>query len=962
MAWADEHGIAARLTRVNGEQDRLPLVLCGPILRRTEPDSVTVWVALKQARTVTLRVYSHAPPPFPTTLREELQGTRQTVPLGANLHVVAVTARPVADDRPLAPGTVYFYNLFFGPTGGGVVPETDPDLNTTDVVFLAGGSTLDDPQPTGLSYSFEHRLPSFALPPDDLNKLRIIHGTCRKPDAPGADTLPILDEMIDGTWPLADERPHFLLLNGDQIYADNVADSLIFLLPDVDKALLGWSETQAFPFDPNDMEESLRPPGKRKKIVRKIAGFTTEDPEGHLLSLGEYYAMYLFTWSAVLWPLQFPEFAEVHPHALTGPRRPDSEKRKRRLIARFEKERSTLLTYRIAIRRVRRAMANVPCYMMIDDHDVTDDWNMLRHWCETIYANPLARRIIQNALLAGAVFQAWGNTPEWFSEGQPGEALLTAAAAWSQIHGPDDATPNREQETARLEQEIARLVGIPGTLAANGTLNGLFTDPTEPGRPEDGFFQLARADDALRWHYTIKSPKLDILLLDSRTQRSYTKDKRAPPAHLGPAALKEQIPLDDLDPDKMVLVVSTNNVLTVPLMFGKKVFGNEFICAWWYVAFRIAVDFLQPILEIIKLKPKQEDYNPDLKESWEPQTQPFEALLSRLARRTSVVDGKRRSRVLILSGDVHFSWAARMQYWADRPFEAEDSASEKVETIFAHLSSSPIRKEESSLITLFHNWGYIPMVDSLPGAIRWFGWREASALGVSPQDLGRKPEWVHMPGWMRKRHPPMLAVSEADETHDFIPKPDWRYRIDFLLGEKSGIDFRVDPLSTHEPTDHVNWLKVVAEAQRRHRDYSQKWGDGMEIVGRNNLAELRFQWDGRTGLASNLAIAGASFTVSGPDLLPASPLLVKIGNEIIRVGALDRVTGVCSEVSRAQHGTQAAAHVVGSTVEVFKTVTQTHWWRLTGETKLLPLTRYTVSLDYNDPLFPKPKIPGETDS
>jgi hypothetical protein len=397
-------------------------------------------------------------------------------------------------------------------------------------------------------------------------------------------------------------------------------------------------------------------------------------------------------------------------------------------------------------------------------------------------------------------------------------------------------------------------------------------------------------------------------------------------------------------------------------MFGQKVFGNQFIGAWWYIAFRLALDFLQPILELIGLKPEQDVYNPDLKESWEPQTQPFEALLSRLARRTAVVDGKRTSRVMILSGDVHFSWAARMQYWADRPFEAEDSASEEVETIFAHLSSSPIKKEESSLITAFHNWGYIPMSDSLPEAIRWFGWRELSSVGITSLHTGRNADWLRMQHWMRGRKPPMLAIREAAGPDAFLNTPDWRYRIDFLLGEKSGIDFSLGLLEKPDPSDHEHWLKVFSAAQSRHKDYSQKWGDGLEIVGRNNLAELRFQWEGQTGLASNLAIADGTFTVSGPDLLPASPLLVKIGDEIIRVGVLDRVTGVCSKVSRAQHGTQAAAHVVGSTVEVFKTVTQTHWWRLTGETKLLPLTRYTVSLDYNDPLFPKPKVPGETDS
>jgi hypothetical protein len=111
MSWADEHGIAARHTLGDNKPDRLPLILCGPILRRMEPSSVTVWVALKEPRTVTLCAYSHAPPPATESLNEEMRGTRRTAKLGQNLHVVAVTAEPVDADHPLTPGKIYFYDL-----------------------------------------------------------------------------------------------------------------------------------------------------------------------------------------------------------------------------------------------------------------------------------------------------------------------------------------------------------------------------------------------------------------------------------------------------------------------------------------------------------------------------------------------------------------------------------------------------------------------------------------------------------------------------------------------------------------------------------------------------------------------------------------------------------------------------------------------------------------------------------
>jgi hypothetical protein len=89
--------------------------------------------------------------------------------------------------------------------------------------------------------------------------------------------LPALDEMIDHSWPVADERPHLLLLNGDQIYADYVVHTVLFLLMDADKSLMGWSESL-----PNvTSESSLKPGGaaalcscsqsSRRKIQRTIS-------------------------------------------------------------------------------------------------------------------------------------------------------------------------------------------------------------------------------------------------------------------------------------------------------------------------------------------------------------------------------------------------------------------------------------------------------------------------------------------------------------------------------------------------------------------------------------------------------------------------------------------------------------------------------------------------------------------
>src|SRR5439155_24301829 len=71
----------------------LPLILSGPLLRRVEPQSVTVWLPLKEPRPVTLRVYARNDA---GGLVLQCEGTHPTIRLGNNPHIFAVTARASA--------------------------------------------------------------------------------------------------------------------------------------------------------------------------------------------------------------------------------------------------------------------------------------------------------------------------------------------------------------------------------------------------------------------------------------------------------------------------------------------------------------------------------------------------------------------------------------------------------------------------------------------------------------------------------------------------------------------------------------------------------------------------------------------------------------------------------------------------------------------------------------------------
>src|SRR4029077_5694127 len=105
-------------------------------------------------------------------------------------------------------------------------------------------------------------------------------------------------------------RPHQLLLTGDQIYADDVAASLLMVLSDAAHVLLGWKEQLR-----HDDQGSKADVDKLLPFLRRdpleAAGFTSEDLDGQLLSLGEYLCMYIMVWSDVLWPADMPAFSDL---------------------------------------------------------------------------------------------------------------------------------------------------------------------------------------------------------------------------------------------------------------------------------------------------------------------------------------------------------------------------------------------------------------------------------------------------------------------------------------------------------------------------------------------------------------------------------------------------------------------------------------------------------------------------
>ncbi|GGX42869.1 alkaline phosphatase family protein [Saccharospirillum salsuginis] len=367
---------------VEPEPTNLPLILAGPMVRRLQTDRLVLWLATSAP--LYGRIVLHPGTDETVLDKLDLATCTRSIRVGrqAWLHLIEVPLNA-------ADGDLIGYDLQLK-AGSGTRPlsELVPDL-------LYPGQ----PWPTVAVHT---RLRQF------------LHGSCRKPHYAGDDALAQVDRRIEGGLTEAEARPSLLMLTGDQIYADDVAGPMLRLIHDVIRRLglydERWQEAET-----NDSQglfvsaftyyhrESLLPSTRENRLLQDLffGGvrkpiFTAVSARNHLITLSEMLAMYLLVWSPQLWPLL----------DRTAPRLEDRDK------AEYERELGNLAGFERSLPAIHRALAHVPVYMIFDDHDITDDWNLTRGWEEAAYGHPFSRRIIGNALLAYGLCQGWGNDPE----------------------------------------------------------------------------------------------------------------------------------------------------------------------------------------------------------------------------------------------------------------------------------------------------------------------------------------------------------------------------------------------------------------------------------------------------------------------------------------------------------------------------------------------------------------------
>ncbi len=364
------------------------MVIAGPILRHVSQNQLTFWIVTNKRYQLNFTLY---------------QDDETTV-----LHNIALSADNV---QQITIGKHAVINLVSIPF------ETPLDRNT----LFAYDFILKDEKD---SHSIAKLLPELRYPTHNLfnfsikpNIEQVFHGSCRKPHFESPDGLVQVDNVIKENSQSAKKRPSMLIMSGDQIYADDVAGPTLVAIHKVIQ-LLGLHDEKWTGSDhihsSNELfthpfcyyhREALLPKSKvQHSLLRKLFSvkqqpvFTSDCAKNHLITLAEVFAMYLLVWSPVMWRLINFEIDNLD-NAFQD---------------KYDAEASTIEKFVADLPKVSRALAHIPVYMIFDDHDITDDWNLTRGWEEAAYSNPFSKRIIGNTLIGYWLCQGWGNAPDKF--------------------------------------------------------------------------------------------------------------------------------------------------------------------------------------------------------------------------------------------------------------------------------------------------------------------------------------------------------------------------------------------------------------------------------------------------------------------------------------------------------------------------------------------------------------------
>ena len=430
----------------------LPRVLVGPLLRHVQAERILLWLVTTRPTLWRFRLQIAA-----DTLQErDLIASEQTeLVIGENAYLQLLEIN--ADSQwPL--DSLLHYDIGFDDNGVKWIADWAPHLCHDG-----------------------HSLPHLVI---HSRIQRILHGSCRKPHHSSDDALRRVDEEIRLCGSQSENRPSLLLMNGDQVYVDDVAGPMLNAIHQLSDRLGLFDEiiSGATIDSGNALAQHEHTYYRRSRLLpltqanasvldRFFGGarkpiFTTANAENHLVTVAEVLAMYLLVWSPVPWTL-----IKVEEPAL-----PEA------LLKRYQEENGRVSEFVHGLPEAARALCHVPCYMIFDDHDITDDWNLSLSWEQTAYGHPFSRRIVGNALMAYALCQGWGN-----GSGYLADLMVDCTALFRSAENGQHSLPPKQQDA--LIDKLLNFRGWQYTLETNPAIVVLDTRAhrwhrrSKPSRP-----------------------------------------------------------------------------------------------------------------------------------------------------------------------------------------------------------------------------------------------------------------------------------------------------------------------------------------------------------------------------------------------------------------------------------------------------------------------------------------------
>ncbi|MCB0252376.1 MAG: hypothetical protein KDI55_01465 [Anaerolineae bacterium] len=712
------------------DPNTLPVILCGPIVRRLTRNQVSVWVALSVGDPITLHV------------RRQNDAGEQTdtvtpTRIGRHVFLAVMTVNGVdgATNDQFVTGGLYEYWID-SPTW-----PADPARRPNWADFTLPGELL----------------PTFMGLPGSLDDIILFHGSCRRAKGDRRDGL------AEGYRRMVHEpaqRPHLLILSGDQIYADEVSSTHMLVLRGIADDLFGIDEFGGIQPGTEKVFNGL---GNCPVIpgtgTPKIAGRSERSLEigmtvaekDHLWTLAEFYGTYLTVWSDVLWPDPLPAW-DPSETGLVRHKDPAASPSYGADEHDWNMENFKLDNLVDTMPQVRKLLANTPTLMVFDDHEATDDWNLDYLVSKGVYNNSQGSRVITNALLAYLLFQHWGNRPDRFQQANSPEAKALAAATWQ--NDPDFHPVDRAAALFNDPLALGSLLGVPPSVPSEANFDQV-----------NGFDLRSNLDPAVTIRYDFRLGAADgypfnLVILDERTARHMPGTTRQDrPGRVANWAL------DLMWPAPQGNEADTPTVLIAPAPV---------------LGLHVIEHILQPIFALQEGGERKREY-----EGWSGHTPTFEYLLERISQ---------WRRVVILSGDVHFGYTHTLTY--SKPANASPAmAVQFVASSFKYVMANTLK---------LHVLGDLTQKLGVVRRRTFFGYSQLTgqqaALLQSPPVSGSRLAYDSIADLALGRvvrhslEPPAvieediaLAYSTTDPQPNDFENPDWMYTIEHVADQRTPV-------------------------------------------------------------------------------------------------------------------------------------------------------------------------------